>query len=61
MFRWSWRARYMGIFRANFLMEQLPDIEWDSEEHRNSVEGETRMLRAFYYFDLSRMFGTVLW
>ncbi len=59
MFRWSWRARYMGIFRANFLMEQLPDIEWDSEEHRNSVEGETRMLRAFYYFDLSRMFGTV--
>ena len=59
MFRWCWRARYMGIFRANFLLSQLDGIKWDSEEHRNAVEGETRMMRAFFYFDLSRMFGTV--
>lgn len=59
MFRWCWRSRYQGIFRANFLLSQLDGIKWDTEEHRKAVEGETRMLRAFYYFDLSRMFGTV--
>ncbi len=59
MFRWSWRARYMGIYRANFLLEQIPALEWDSESQRNSIEGEARMLRAFFYFDLSRMFGEV--
>lgn len=59
MFRWTWRGRYMGIYRANFLVEALDGIEWDSEEHRNSVEGETRMMRAWFYFDLCRMFGEV--
>lgn len=59
MFRWTWRGRYMGIYRANFLMEQIPLLEWDSEAHKNSVEGEVRMLRAFFYFDLCRMFGEV--
>lgn len=59
MFRWSWRARYMGIYRANFLVEQIPNLEWDSQEQRDKIEGEARMLRAFFYFDLSRMFGEV--
>ncbi len=59
MFRWTWRGRYMGIYRANFLLKALDDIEWDSAEHRDRVEGETRMLRAWFYFDLSRMFGEV--
>ncbi len=59
MFRWCWRARYMGIYRANFLLSKIDDIDWDSDEHRDAVEGETRMMRAFFYFDLSRMFGEV--
>lgn len=59
MFRWSWRARYMGIYRSNFLMEQLPAIAWDSQEQRDKIEGEARLLRAFFYFDLSIMFGEV--
>lgn len=59
MFRWTWRGRYMGIYRANFLMEQLPNIAWDSDEQRDKVEGEARMLRAFFYYDLSIMFGEV--
>lgn len=59
MFRWSWRARYMGIYRANFLLSHLDEIEWDSAEHRNHVEGECRMMRAFFYSDLCRMFGEV--
>lgn len=59
MFRWTWRGRYMGIYRANFLMQALDELEWDSQEHRDRVEGETRMMRAWFYFDLSFMFGEV--
>lgn len=59
MFRWTWRGRYMGIYRANFLMQALDELEWDSQEHRDRVEGETRMMRAWFYFDLSLMFGEV--
>lgn len=59
MFRWGWRARYMGIYRANFLINELDRIEWPSAQERDRVEGEARMLRAFFYFDLSRMFGEV--
>lgn len=59
MFRWTWRGRYMGIYRANFLMQALDELQWDSQEHRDRVEGETRMMRAWFYFDLSLMFGEV--
>lgn len=41
MFRWSWRARYMGIYRANFLVEQIPSIEWDSDEQRDKPRGRS--------------------
>lgn len=59
MFRNGWRARYIGIYRANFLLSVLDKIEWDSEAQRQHVEGQARFMRAYFYFDLSLMFGEV--
>ena len=59
MFSDLWSASYTGIYRSNFLLSSLEQIEFDSDAERNRIEGEAMFLRAYYYFDLARMFGTV--
>ncbi|MCM1067237.1 MAG: RagB/SusD family nutrient uptake outer membrane protein [Muribaculaceae bacterium] len=59
MFRNGWRARYFGVYRANFLLSVLDRIKWGSDDERRYVEGQTRFLRAYFYYDLSLMFGEV--
>ena len=59
MFRNGWRARYFGVYRSNFLMSVLDDIDWESEEQRLYIEGQTRFLRAYFFYDLSLMFGEI--
>lgn len=57
-FREVWQGRYDGIGRANnalFYLEQL-QIQ---ETLKNRLIGETKFLRALYYFDLVRCFGGV--
>jgi hypothetical protein len=59
MFNNAWKAYYFGVFRSNFLISKLDQIKWDSISSRNKIEGEARFLRAYFYFDLARMFGEV--
>lgn len=59
MFADVWKQDYRGIYRSNMLLECMDAIEWTSEETRNKIEGQTRFLRAYFYFDLCRLFGTV--
>jgi starch-binding outer membrane protein, SusD/RagB family len=54
-----WAGDYQGIYRCNILMENLGGIAWDNEEQRALYEGETRFLRAYFYFDLARNFENV--
>lgn len=55
-----WREWYAGIFRANNALETMDNVtEWTSPGKREQLLGETYFLRAFYYFDLVRIFGEV--
>ncbi|WP_018667591.1 RagB/SusD family nutrient uptake outer membrane protein [Bacteroides gallinarum] len=54
-----WKQNYRGIYRCNMLLGSLDNVSWENEETRNKIEGETYFLRAYFYFDLCRMFGTV--
>lgn len=57
-FREVWQGRYEGIGRANnalFYLEQL-QIQ---QALKDRLIGETKFLRALYYFDLVRCFGGV--
>ena len=50
---------YEGIFRANIVLEKVPDITISDENVKNRILGEARFLRAFYYFRLVTQFGEV--
>lgn len=53
-----WSDYYQGVFRANILLEKMPDIEMD-EALKSRYTAETKALRAYYYFQLVTMFGDV--
>ncbi|MDZ7742191.1 MAG: RagB/SusD family nutrient uptake outer membrane protein [Bacteroidota bacterium] len=53
-----WEASYIGIGRANVVLDRVPPINMDSTLKKRLL-GEARFLRALYYFNLVRMFGDV--
>lgn len=59
MFSDVWKQDYRAIYRCNMLLNSLDAIAWESEDVRGKIEGQTRFLRAYFYFDLCRLFGTV--
>jgi starch-binding outer membrane protein, SusD/RagB family len=53
-----WNDPYQGIFRANVLIKKLPAVPMDNNL-KARFEGEAKALRAFYYFNLVRMFRNI--
>lgn len=53
-----WRKGFSGIFRANILLQKLPDVPMDEATKRRFV-AETKFLRAYFYFDLVRLFKNI--
>ena len=55
-----WKGYYIGIGRANALLDQTTDqlTLKDSAVYRQ-YRGEARFLRAYFYFDLARIWGPV--
>src|SRR2546427_8367739 len=51
-----WNTAYAGIARANVLLEALQQTTIPA---RDTIEGEARYLRAFYYYLLLDTFGRV--
>lgn len=59
MFAPTWNNYYKGIYRANFILESMDKIEWKTPSVRNKIEGWAYYIRAYYYFELSRLFERV--
>jgi len=55
----AWASNYVGILRANTILDQLDSIKVSDKPTRDQIEGEAKFLRAFFYFDLVRYFGKV--
>jgi hypothetical protein len=53
-----WSDYYRGIFRANVLLGKLPSVPMDDAQ-RARFTAETKALRAYYYFNLVRMFKNI--
>lgn len=53
-----WVSSYHGIEAANLAIANIPDIEMDEAE-KSRLIGEARFLRAYFYFNLVRLFGDV--
>lgn len=53
-----WRKGFSGVFRANKLLEKLPDVPMN-EVNKARFTAEARFLRGYFYFDLLRMFENI--
>jgi hypothetical protein len=53
-----WTNFYRGIANANLAISKIPDIKMD-ENVKKKLLGEARYLRAMYYYDLVRIFGSI--
>ncbi len=53
-----WSDYYQGISRANYLLTKLPSIPMDAGLIARYT-AETKALRAYYYFNLVRMFKNI--
>lgn len=56
-----WQTCYLGIFRANILLENLDNVDWGNDTTlRTRYEAEARFLRAHFHFELARVFGDIV-
>ena len=59
MYSGIWSKYYRGIYRAHFVLESIDKVSWESEAQKNNILGQAYFLRAYMYFDLCRLFGSV--
>jgi tetratricopeptide (TPR) repeat protein len=53
-----WVDCYVGIFRANQVIANVPGIDMDSQL-KNRLLGEAHFLRAYFYYNLALLWGNV--
>jgi hypothetical protein len=57
-FETVWRSCYNSIANTNLALSVIPGISMDAQL-KNRLIGETRFLRAFFYYHLVRLYGDV--
>jgi hypothetical protein len=53
-----WEQSYQGIANANLAIAKIPGVTMD-DAAKNMLLGQARFLRAFYYYNLVRIFGNI--
>ncbi|AHM59074.1 RagB/SusD family protein [Flammeovirgaceae bacterium 311] len=60
LFNANWTDYYKALYRCNVLINKMDQIDWGNDEAlRNTYEAEARFLRAFLYFDMVRLWGSI--
>ncbi len=54
-----WTSSYKGIESANLVLDKVPSITFSDDKKKQSLLGEARFLRAYYYYLLVNIFGDV--
>ncbi|MDP5171322.1 MAG: RagB/SusD family nutrient uptake outer membrane protein [Bacteroidia bacterium] len=54
----EWKADYDGVYYANVVLENIPDIEMNPFL-KDQILGEARFIRAYMYYNLVTVFGGV--
>jgi hypothetical protein len=49
----QWKVNFQGIYACNLLIDNVPD----KDDYNRQAIAEAKFLKAFYYFELARMFG----
>ncbi|CAN5483063.1 RagB/SusD family nutrient uptake outer membrane protein [soil metagenome] len=56
--RFAWASQYVGVRRANLVLDNVPDIPMDADL-KNRYLAEAKFLRAWFYINLVKTFGDV--
>ena len=54
-----WREHYTAIFRANQVLDNIVNVPFSDETHKDDLIGQTKFLRAFYYFYLTALWDNI--
>jgi hypothetical protein len=54
-----WQSNYQGIALANTVIQFVPDVSMNDDYLKERLIAEAKFLRAFYYFELVRVYGEV--
>lgn len=54
-----WKKWWMGVDRVNPIINTAEFVDWDSEGSKRKVLSEALVLRAFFYLELVKMWGSV--
>ncbi len=55
-----WIRGFAGVYRANLILQKIDEAPADiPESSKNRFRAEAKFLRAWFYFDLVRLFGNV--
>ena len=52
----EWRADYVGVYRANVVLDKIPDMDIDVDL-KERIIGEAKFIRAYFYYQLVTIFG----
>ncbi len=55
-----WRKYYTGIYRANLILQKIEQVPNLDPAFKARTIAELKTLRAWFYFDVVRLFGNVL-
>lgn len=56
-----WSNAYLGIYRANVLLENIDKVNWGTQTAlKTRYEAEARFLRAHFHFTAAKMFGDII-
>ena len=59
IYGWAYETYYQGIYRANQVLENVPNIAFTDATFKNRILGEARFLRGLYLFHAVNMFKNV--
>ena len=54
-----WSRNYSGIYRANVVLEKVANVPGLTDALKARYTADMKFLRAYYYFDLVRLFGNI--
>jgi len=54
-----WKVYYQGVFRANDVIENMPNVPGMDESTRSRLISEARFMRSFFYYRLNALYGNI--
>lgn len=60
LFNSNWKNYYKALYRCNVFLQKMDQIEWNGDTvTRDTYESETKFIRAYLYFEMVRLWGSV--